>query len=88
MASWPRVAERGHACLPFLFSLLAALLAGASASVVRDWCPTKEAFLNSEDALTALEGKTIKAGASIYPPFSVLNESTGEWSGFDIEVFR
>ncbi|KAF5832688.1 hypothetical protein DUNSADRAFT_11369 [Dunaliella salina] len=36
----------------------------------------------------ALEGKTIKGGASVYPPFSVLNESTGEWSGYDIEVFR
>mmetsp|Transcript_2040 Transcript_2040/g.4626 ORF Transcript_2040/g.4626 Transcript_2040/m.4626 type:complete len:887 (-) Transcript_2040:125-2785(-) len=88
MASWPRVAERGHACLPFLFSLLAALLAGASASVVRDWCPTQKAFHDSENTLMALEGKTIKAGATIYPPFSVLDESTGEWSGFDIEVFR
>ncbi|KAF5832687.1 hypothetical protein DUNSADRAFT_11368 [Dunaliella salina] len=81
------MAKTGHACLPFLSSLLALLLARASASVVRDWCPTKEAFQRSGNALMALEGKTIKAGASIYPPFSVLNESTGEWSGFDIEVF-
>ncbi|KAF5843582.1 hypothetical protein DUNSADRAFT_12843 [Dunaliella salina] len=57
--------------------------------VKRDWCALQQVATASgvNNTQLALAGRKIVCGAVNYPPFSVQDEETGEWSGFDIELF-
>ncbi|KAF5843580.1 hypothetical protein DUNSADRAFT_12842 [Dunaliella salina] len=61
----------------------------ACLSALRDWCPEQLEISNSNNTQLqlALAGKKIICGAVVYPPFSIYNEETEAWSGFDIELF-
>uniref|UniRef100_A0A7S3QNZ4 Ionotropic glutamate receptor C-terminal domain-containing protein n=1 Tax=Dunaliella tertiolecta TaxID=3047 RepID=A0A7S3QNZ4_DUNTE len=62
----------------------------ACLGALRDWCPEQQEAsngFNTTQLQLALSGKKITCGAVVYPPFSIYNEETGQWSGFDIELF-
>eukprot|EP00200_Dunaliella_tertiolecta_P002130 CAMPEP_0202345896 /NCGR_PEP_ID=MMETSP1126-20121109/4928_1 /ASSEMBLY_ACC=CAM_ASM_000457 /TAXON_ID=3047 /ORGANISM="Dunaliella tertiolecta, Strain CCMP1320" /LENGTH=469 /DNA_ID=CAMNT_0048937245 /DNA_START=125 /DNA_END=1531 /DNA_ORIENTATION=+ len=58
--------------------------------MLRDWCPTQDAFngTTSGQLASALRGQKLNVAALEYPPFSYKDPKTGEWTGFDIELFR
>ncbi|KAF5843579.1 hypothetical protein DUNSADRAFT_12841 [Dunaliella salina] len=60
-----------------------------SLGAARDWCPVEQQQSNSSRQLQeGLSGMRIRCGAVVYPPFSAYDESTGAWSGYDIELFN
>jgi len=70
--------------------VLALSVRQAASNTKRDWCQAQQSFngTTSGELAQALKGQTLNVAAFEYPPFSFINPKTGEWTGFDIELFK
>ncbi|KAF5838565.1 hypothetical protein DUNSADRAFT_2626 [Dunaliella salina] len=78
-----------HAFILF-FVLASPSIRLVAASTVRNWCPVQENFNGTTTGALAqaLRGQMLNVAAFEYPPFAYIQPETGEWAGFDIELFK